>query len=156
MKNLDIELLLKDYKSIEKEAHVWLDDVINKVTQEIWELIEAHSEWDIPEMYNEAWDVLANIYSTCEELCLNLDYNLSNDWENTISPVDLVILHWKWNSKIQWLRSRYSREDVSIWDVQCITNELIKEVLNYSNPDLDIWQVISKNIEKFNTRRNDS
>lgn len=143
---------MQDYANLEKSAHVWIDDVINKVTQEVAELIEACILWDTSEMYKEAWDVLVNIFSVAEKLWLNTDFEDERVWENTKSPLDLTILHWKWNSKIQWLRGRYSREDISISEAQNMTWELVKEVLNYSNPDLNIEAIIENNVEKFRSR----
>ena len=147
-----IDSLMKHYKKLEKFVHVWLDDVINKVTQEMAELMEANVEWDVSEMYKEAWDVLVNIYSVAEELWLDTNFDLNQNLENPKTMIELIILLWKWNTKIQWFRSRYSREDVSTLEVQCITSELVKEILNYSNPDLGIEQIIERNIEKFRNR----
>lgn len=150
----NIDSLMQEYTGLEKKAHVWIDDIINKVTQEVAELIEASVLWDKSEMYKEAWDVLVNVYSVAEKLWLGLEFEDKRNWYNSNSVIDLTILHWKWNSKIQWLRSRYSREDISLCEAQNITGELVKEVLKYSNPDLDITQIIEKNIEKFRSRKN--
>ena len=61
-------------------------------------------------------------------------------------------MHWIWNSKVQALRWRYSRENASIEEVYDITEELVREVLNYSNPEADITQMIQENIRKFSWR----
>ena len=150
IKNNNMNMLVKKYKELEKKVHVSFDDVMNKVTQEVSELIEAHAAGDIPEMYKEAWDVIVNIYSVAHELWFDID--LKSDGENDRNPLALSILLWKWNSKVQWLRSRYSREDIHTWEVQNITAELIKMVLNYSDPLMDIEQIIEKNTVKFRSR----
>lgn len=41
MKNSNLYELVKGYRSLELKAHVGLDDVINKVTQEVAEMVEA-------------------------------------------------------------------------------------------------------------------
>ncbi len=68
MKKNNIEILMWEYKKIEKEAHVVLDDVMNKVTQEVCELVEADMHGDVVETYKEAADVIANIFSVSYEL----------------------------------------------------------------------------------------
>lgn len=141
---------MSEYKSIETYSHVTLDDVLNKVTQEVWELIEASEDWNRDEMYKEAWDVIINILSVCEELWI--DISESNE-KTDINSTKLAILTWKWNSKIQWLRNRYSREDVKVEDVQEITSDLVKTVLNYSDPSMDLGQIIKRNTSKFESRK---
>lgn len=141
---------LWEYKSIERFAHITLDDVMNKVTQEVWELIEASLEWNNSEMYKEAGDVLVNIFSVNHELWIDIEL------EKTVyekSPLKLSVLLGKWNSKIQALRSRYSREKVDLNEVSQITKDLVKEVLNFSDPSMSLNQVIKRNVEKFESRK---
>jgi adenine phosphoribosyltransferase len=140
------------YKKIEKYSHITLDDVINKVTQEVWELVEAFDNWDNVEMYKEAGDVLINIFSVSSELWIEIDFDSNLDIsKKTISQ--LFILLWNWNTKIQWLRKRYTRENISIEDAWNITTELVSEILNYSDPNLTMLEIIDKSIEKFETRK---
>ena len=150
MKN-NITTLVKQYKELETISHIWIDDVINKVTQEVAELIEAFNNWDQDEMYKEASDVLVNILSVSNNLWINTEENLSH-MQLTEDPMRLVQLNWKWNQKVQWLRARYSRENVTIEDVSIITSELIKEVMNYSDPESSMVEMIQNNIEKFTSR----
>lgn len=147
MKNTNIENLLRDIKKLEKLSHVNLDDVINKVTQEVWELIEANQQLDAENTYKEANDVMVNVLSVAHELNLDLD-NIENEWWEK-DDINLCILNSKWNQKIQWFRNRYTRENISVTEASDITNQLVKTVLNYSNPDLDICQMLEINKEKF-------
>lgn len=141
---------MSEYKSIETYSHITLDDVLNKVTQEIWELIEASLDWNKEEMYKEAGDVIVNILSVCEELWIDID----TAWKKTeINSDKVAILLGKWNSKVQWLRNRYSREDVNIEEVQTITSDLVKAVLNYSDPNMDLSHIIKRNTSKFDNRK---
>lgn len=141
---------LSEYKQIERYCHITVDDVINKVTQEVWELVEAYINWDNEEMYKEAWDVLSNIFSLSYELWLMPEVGILNE-KKSIS--ELFILLWKWNSKIQWLRKRYSRENVWLNEASEITSELVNEILSYSNPNLSVFDMIEKNTQKFGSRR---
>lgn len=141
---------MSEYKKIETYSHITLEDVLNKVTQEIWELIEASLDWNKEEMFKEAGDVIVNILSVCEELWIDID----TTWEKTeINSNKVAILLGKWNSKVQSIRNRYSREDVNVIEVQMVTSELVKAVLNYSDPSMDLWQIIKRNTSKFDSRK---
>ncbi len=59
MEKTVIEKSMIQYKSIEQYAHISFDDVMNKVSQEIAELIEAKQSWNQEETYKEASDVLS-------------------------------------------------------------------------------------------------
>lgn len=156
MKNTNIDNILKDIKKLEKLSHVNIDDVINKVTQEVWELIEANQQWDIENTYKEANDVMVNVLSVAHELNLDLDNldSIENEWLEK-DDINLCILNSKWNQKIQWFRNRYTRENISVTEASDITNQLVKTVLNYSNPDLYIWEMLEINREKFAWRVDD-
>jgi hypothetical protein len=52
------------------------------------------------------------------------------------------------------LRNRFSREEVNIDEVQSITRDLVKSVLNYSDPNMSLVEIIDRNIKKFNSRKN--
>ena len=43
--NADLNSIKIDYKKLEISAHIWVDDVMHKVTQEVWELIETPLNW---------------------------------------------------------------------------------------------------------------
>jgi NTP pyrophosphatase (non-canonical NTP hydrolase) len=154
MKQKNIGALVQDYKKIEKEIYLSIDDVIHKVTQEVGELIEADMNGNISETYKEANDVIVNVCSVAQELWLNMDFWEKKE-ENIKDPRELSITLWKWNTKIQWLRKRYTREDVKIEQVQEITWEFIRLLLEYSDPDLSIEDIIVKNTEKFRSRAGD-
>jgi len=141
---------MQNYKSIEAYSHITFDDVMNKITQEVGELIEANLNWDNEEMYKEAWDVIVNILSVCEELGIDIN---ETDEKTEINSTKLAILLWKFNSKVQALRNRYSRENVTVEEVQTVTTLLVKEVLNYSDPNTDITQIIKNNTTKFWERK---
>ena len=51
---LSAEALVSRCLELEKKAHVTLDDVLNKATQEVAEMLEAHVAGDADETRKEA------------------------------------------------------------------------------------------------------
>lgn len=149
MEKTVIEKSIAQYKSIEQYAHISFDDVMNKVSQEIAELIEAKQSWNQEETYKEASDVLINLLSISSEL------NIAPlSWEKKDSDINsLIINFWKWNSKIQELRNRYSREETNISEVEKITKSLVSEVLAFTNPELSIEEILKEAVCKFESRK---
>lgn len=151
--NTNLNPLLREYKKLEMLAHVWVDEIMHKVTQEVWELIEAHLSWDNDNTYWEASDVIVNILSVAEELWLEIwDFDRTNQKAENTELNTLSVLHWKWNQKVQWLRNRYSRENIWVDEATSVTKELVKEVLNYADPEIDLNQIVEKNTKKFRSR----
>lgn len=148
MKNNQIDSLMQDYKELELAAHATIDDAMHKVTQEIWELLEADARNDRWEMANEAGDVIVNISSVAYELwCEIEEVGRSNE---KISAHKLIMQLWDWNAKVQWFRERYSRDDISLEELQKVSNEFISEILQYS--DRGVEETLQANIEKFQSR----
>ena len=148
MKNY--EQLMSEYTDIEFKAHVELDDVLNKVTQEAWEIIEAKEDWNIEEMYKEAADTLVNITSIAYQLWITPDLTKKEDLE--VSASKLLIDLGDWNTKIQGYRNRYSRQQETVESVTNSTNNLITDILSFSNPDLSALEMIQNNTSKFISR----
>lgn len=142
--------IMKEYKDIEFKAHVELDDVINKVTQEAWEILEAKENGDIEEMYKEAWDTLVNIVSVAYELWIipDLEKKLSLEVSASKLLIDLA----NWNTKIQGFRNRYSRQVETVESVTNATNDLVSDILSFSNPGLSALEMIKYNTSKFLSR----
>jgi len=149
MKNNNIELLMEQYKKIELWVHATLDDAMHKVTQEIGELLEAEYLNDIPEMNKEAGDVIVNIASVAYELWCKIENQEKS--EEKLVPYKLMMLLSEWNSKVQWFRERYSREDVNLQELQGITSQFISEILHYS----EVWiqDILKRSIAKFQSRK---
>lgn len=59
---------IQAYKALERAEHIAPDDILNKVTQEILELLDAQESGDQQEIFSEAGDVLINILSFTQEL----------------------------------------------------------------------------------------
>lgn len=60
---LTAEALVSRCHELEKKAHVTLDDVLNKATQEVAEMLEAHVAGNAAETRKEAGDALLNVLS---------------------------------------------------------------------------------------------
>ena len=147
---INYEQLMSEYTDIEFSAHIELDDVLNKVTQETWEIIEAKEVWNIEEMYKEASDTLVNIASVVYQLWITPDLDKKQNLEVTASK--LLIDLGKWNTNIQWFRNRYSREEETVESVTNSTNNLVADILSFSDPDLSALDMIENNISKFISR----
>lgn len=143
-------LNLQDYKALERAEHVLPDDVLNKVTQEILELLEAQALWDNSEIEAEAGDVLINILSFMEELGIELSSDEIQRWEHG----EILPLFRAWNERVQALRNRYSRKDASPDDVKILTKTLLGQVLNYTAPETSIHDVIKSSTQKLMDRKN--
>lgn len=94
------------YKYWERNAHISTDDVLNKTTQEVLELIQALELRGEVEIFSEAGDVLANVISLAMELGCNMEeiYNLERGEAKQMIP-----LFSAWNEQVQALRGRYTR-----------------------------------------------
>ena len=142
---------LQAYRDTQLEAHVDIDDVLNKVTQEVWELLEAQTQNNREEMHKEARDVVANVLSVLDELggdFSNGDFNPVSVSSNT----QMSILLGEWNTKVQSYRQRYSREKVNFSEVVSITKELVNMVLSYSNGHESVSEMMSHTTKKFQSR----
>lgn len=144
-----MEKLLTQYKAIERYAHITFDDVMNKISQEVAELIEAHNNGNKEETYKEASDVLINLLSVSQEL------GIENIWDTKTptSLIELSISHGKWNSKIQTLRQKYSRETTDINEVSAITKKLVSQVLSFTDEKLSLETILQNAIQKFESRK---
>jgi NTP pyrophosphatase (non-canonical NTP hydrolase) len=60
--------ILQEYKARERAEHINIDDILNKVTQEIIELLEGIKNNDMENITEEAGDVLINLLSFASEL----------------------------------------------------------------------------------------
>ena len=150
METKNYKEIMSEYKDIEFKAHVNIDDVLNKVTQEAWEIIEAKQDWDLEEMYKEAQDTLVNVVSVWYELWADLEFDRKYTTEVWFGKfiVDLGY----WNTKVQAYRQRYSREKANIEIVSKVTNELISDILSFADPMKNPTEMLEANTKKFLSR----
>lgn len=59
---------LSEYKALERGEHISSDDILNKTTQEVLELLMALESGENHEIFSEAGDVLVNVVSLALEL----------------------------------------------------------------------------------------
>lgn len=140
---------MKQYKSLELQAHVSIDDVINKVTQEVWELSDALALWDEKEVIWEVQDALINILSVAKHFNIAPVFSPSQEMfsvQNLMTQLSL------WNQKVQSLRGRYMRESATPEELLQVTNTLISQILWASPIPLDEKQVVERGVEKFSQR----
>lgn len=141
--------LLQNYKSIERYVHISFDDILNKCTQEIAELIEAIVKNDTIETQKEAADSLVNILSVSQELGI-LEENYS---PKNILPLELAINSGKWNSDINALRNRYSKSPKNLSEVRVSTKILVENILNFTDKTKTVEQILQESIQKFESRK---
>ena len=152
MNNRKQESLIIDYKKLEQEASISVDDVMNKVTQEVSELMEAIDLWDKEEMYKEASDVIVNILSVAKELWIENNYDLQEEISSSHPAFDFLLLNGKWNQEVQAIRQRYSRRGGNKEELAKKTKEFVEFVLCYTDPLLSLEEIIENNTKKFSQR----
>lgn len=149
MNNTPWHATVELYKCFERAEHISLDDVLNKVTQEVIELTQAEKESE-NKMYGEAGDVLINIASIASELgCDMNELLLTEKWEGR----DIFDLLWAWNEQVQAFRWKYSRKQWTLGEVESLTKSFISTLLNYTNPDRDIQEILRINLRKLIRRK---
>jgi len=142
---------LDQYKKNEILAHVELDDVIIKVTQELWEMLEAKMDNNYEELAKETADTVVNILSASKWVDVLPDIeNISN--EENISSKDLFIQMKNRTQAIQWLRKRYSRDQVSKDELKTITEIFLSHVLSYWWVKKTLEEILQINTAKFANR----
>lgn len=139
--------LLNEYRSLELDAHISLDDVIMKVSEENHELQTALRDNDTPEIKSEARDVLINVLSVSARL-IDLNYlNLAQDTDPQSINDDIAL----WIRQTAILRWRYSRGNTSITEYSETTSRLVSSLIHLID-EPSISSVISSSIAKLRNR----
>jgi len=107
MKPQTIHKQLDGYTSLELDAHVSIDDVIGKVSQEMGELLEAIEQRDPQQIIGESRDLLINILSGSHQVGVDI----SSVSEPHGEPMKILPAVSQWHSQMAALRSRYSRDE---------------------------------------------
>ncbi len=145
---------LDQYKKNEILAHVELDDVIIKVTQELWEMLEAKMDNNLQELAKETGDTVVNILSASRWVDVIPDIKKISDSEN-ISSKQLFIQMKNRTQAIQALRKRYSRDQVSKEELKNITEVFLSHVLSYGWVKKNLEEILKTNTDKFANRISD-
>ena len=140
---------MERYKNLERKAHITPDDVLSKTIQEVLELMES-LKWDeSEEIYAEAGDVLANIVSLASELWCDIEAL----WAGEVSENDDILwLSLRWSEAVQALRGRYTRKVWNLPELESVTKSFISQILNYTNPELSIAEILEINVQKLMQR----
>ena len=141
---------IKNYQALVRAEHILPDDVLNKVTQEILELLEAQESGDNQEIFAEAGDVLINIISFAQELGIDVNPEEIEQGANG----EILPLFRAWNESVQALRGRYSRKQSSSEEVKSLTKTFLAQILNYTAPETSIRDIIDSSTQKLMDRKN--
>lgn len=151
--NNSLSTSLASYRSLEIDAHVSMEDVLSKITQEMGELMEAIEGHDDENIKKEAKDLLVNILSATSRM---------GEWifpksENTKYapleqiPIEIAKLH----RVIAAIRLRYSRElHPPMEDIHAFFQPLIHTLLKLSGEE-KFEDVVQQSILKLSSRVND-
>lgn len=139
---------LKTCHELELRAHVSLDDVLSKTTQEVSELVEAM------ETHKEAEDVIVNVLSASAKLGAlpkNIPHSMPTETPS-ISPTCVYRSLGAWNDAIQSLRGRYSRKTATTAEVADLTQSLVSHVLAFVRPGKSLEEIMGDSVQKFSGR----
>lgn len=151
---MEFSQAIDQYKQNEMLAHIELDDIIIKVTQELWEMIQAQSQNNLPELQKETWDTIVNILSASKWVDIIPD--IQNISSNTATSIKDLFLEMKNRTQaIQSIRKRYSRDNVSRQEFKIITETFLSHVLSYGWLQSSLEDVLKINWAKFANRIDD-
>lgn len=149
------EALVSRCRELEKKAHVTLDDILNKATQEVAEMLEAHVAGNVAETRKEAGDALLNVLSASSSALgfsgLGFGFASVSSSKQSAAPAALFQKLGAWNSKIQSLRGRYSRSKATAEEVRAATADLVSAVLSFV-PEADPVAMLADTVSKFESR----
>lgn len=145
---------IESYKKNETLAHIELDDIIIKVIQEIWEMLEAKLNNNWLEVKKEAWDAIVNILSASAWINILPDEKYIYN-RKTVSNEELFLNMKSRIQSIQAIRKRYSRDNIDKEEFQRITEIFISHVLSYGWVKKSLEEIIKINSEKFANRIDD-
>jgi adenine phosphoribosyltransferase len=145
---------LKPYHDLEIDAHVSLDDVLSKTTQEMGELLTAIRDNNEPETAKESADLLINILSASSHV--GIDYSLDNDGkkadeESENRAQNLPIILAEWHREVAAVRWKYSRDMPDDKKLTELTQRLTHHLLPLTQL-ATIEAVVKKCTEKFQSR----
>ena len=145
---------LKQYKKNEIMAHVELDDIIIKASQELWEMIEAKIDNNLQDLEKETADAIVNILSASKWVDIIPDIE-NIQYDKNVSSEQLFIQMKKWTQAIQALRKRYTRDQITKEEFKIITETYLSHVLSYGWVKKSLEEILETNNIKFNSRIND-
>ncbi len=146
--NFLMNTLIHDYHSLELEAHISPDDVIAKVSEEVYELREALASDDQAEIEKEAKDVLMNLLSVSSRIT-DIDTLPIDPQPNDINNLERLVALWA--RQTASIRGRFSRATFSLEEYRLTLSELIGILLPLTRRT-SLSPVITESITKFHSR----
>lgn len=145
---LSVPSLLNEYRDIELQAHVSLDDVLLKVSEESHELSQALWANDPMETQKEATDVMINVLSVASRFVDIEALPEARIDESGGEISDSIAL---WMRQTASIRGRYSREKISMETYEITTSHLLSQLRSISDHH-DISPLVREASEKFRSR----
>jgi len=146
---MEWKMLVENYKHLEKTLHISFDEVLHKVTQEVWEIIEASEFLDPQEMYKEAGDALVNVLSASSELGFFPEMQPKKQKD----PFRLIQCLGKWNATVLAYQERYSKKTKTLEELQSMTQDFVAEILAFWDPCMTWEEMVERNYQKFLSRK---
>lgn len=155
---MNIAHLLQRNQKLERKNHISLDAIINKVTQELGEVLEALEANNYNHTIEEIGDVLCNVLSTHvrlfgEEETTNLTTQVKDDKE--AKQTDMMISLSRRNDAIQKHRHIYSKTEVLPQKVHDVTLEFLSQLVSLAHridPNSDLASMVFQTVQKFEDR----
>ena len=144
--NSSLSSLISTQHSLELEAHVSVDDAVNKAYEEAHELSIAIQENNATEIQKEARDVLINVLSVSSRY-IDIDALTIESSSPSDDIHALIALWWRESASI---RKRYSRESISLKKYE----ETVSRILSFLLPFVgwDIATAVIASLDKFRSR----
>ena len=142
---------IQSYKQLELLAHVDLNDVIIKVSQELLEMLEAKANNALEELEKETADTIVNILSASNEVGITPNEEKTIK-KSEVSDSALLMTMKQWLQSVQAIRQRYSRDKVSREELTTVTEEFLSQILSYGNTQKSLEEILKHNTEKFSQR----
>jgi hypothetical protein len=144
--NSSLSSLISTQHSLELEAHVSVDDAVNKAYEEAHELSIAIQENNATEIQKEARDVLINVLSVSSRY-IDIDALTIESSSPSDDIHALIALWWRESASI---RSHYSRESISLKKYE----ETVSRILSFllSLVGWDIGTAVIASLDKFRSR----
>lgn len=90
--------------------------------------------------------------SVASELWVDI-WAIRDEWKERVEAAMLLKMLGDWNSSVQWYRSKYSRDNVSLGELQSLTWEFVSTILSFADPCVNLGKIIEHNTQKFMNRR---
>lgn len=137
--------LISSQYALELDAHVSVDDAVNKAYEEAHELSIAIQENDSPEIQKEARDVLINVLSVSSRYIDIDSLPIHAD-----ASGDIYALIALWGRETASIRGQYSREKISLEKYRDTVAHIVSVLVPLTG--VDISSAVMSSLDKFRSR----